>query len=104
MKLTSPFVTTTLLLSVATLVSCNSRGGSDVVAAINGKKILRAELDKYYKNQTAGTPQQPAEPISDEQATSLRLSILKELIDNEIIMQDATKLNLVATDEEVDSK
>ena len=39
-----------------------------------------------------------------EQATSLRLSILRELIDNEILMRRAEKLGLIATDEEVDSK
>src|SRR5205814_2319418 len=39
-----------------------------------------------------------------EQATSLRLSILRELIDNEILMRRAEKLGLLATDEEVDGK
>jgi peptidyl-prolyl cis-trans isomerase SurA len=67
---------------------------------VNGRKILRSEVDKYYKNQTAGSPEQP----QGEQATSLQLSILKELIDNEIMMQRAEKLGLLATDEEVDSK
>jgi peptidyl-prolyl cis-trans isomerase SurA len=86
------------------LVACRSKSADDVVAMVNGKKILRTELEKYYKNQTAGTPQQPAQTITDEQASSLRLSILKELIDNEIIMQHAEKLGLLATDEEVDAK
>ncbi|MGH9493159.1 MAG: peptidylprolyl isomerase, partial [Terriglobales bacterium] len=36
--------------------------------------------------------------------SSLRLSILKELIDNEIMMQRAEKLGLLATDAEVDNK
>jgi peptidyl-prolyl cis-trans isomerase SurA len=93
-----------VLVIVALVAGCNRRGGADVVAQVNGKKIMRGELDKYYKNQTAGTPQQPAEPLTEEQAASLRLSILRELIDNEIITQYAEKLNLVATDEEVDTK
>lgn len=88
----------------AGLTACKSKRGDDVVAEVNGKKILRSELEKYYRNQTAGTPQQPAQPVSDEQASSLRLSILRELIDNEIIMQHAEKLGLLATDEEVDAK
>jgi peptidyl-prolyl cis-trans isomerase SurA len=80
---------------------CKSSGGSsDVMAKVNGKKILRSEVDKYYANQTAGSPDQPAE----EQAASLRLSILKELIDNEILTQRAAKLGLLATDEEVQRK
>ena len=86
------------------LAGCQSSGGADVVAVVNGKKIQRSELEKYYRNQTAGTPQQPAQPISDEQAASLRLSILKELVDNEILMQHAEKLGLLATDEEVTAK
>jgi len=39
-----------------------------------------------------------------EQATSLRLSILRELIDNAILMRRAEKLGLLATDEEVERK
>ncbi len=67
---------------------CNGpKGGPDVMATVNGRKIDRTEVDKYYKNQTAGTPQKPGE----EQGDSLRLSILKELIDNEILMQRAEK-------------
>ena len=57
-------------------------------------------MEKYYQNQTAGSDQVPV----GEQATSLRLSILKELIDNEILMRRAEKLGLLATDEEVDGK
>lgn len=90
-----------LLLFVITFTACNRKdSGGDSAARVNGKKILRSEVDKYYKNQTAGTPEQP----QGEQAASLRLSILKELVDNEIMMQRAEKLGLLATDEEVDTK
>ncbi len=70
------------------------------MASVNGRKIYRTEVDKYYANQTAGSDQQPA----GEQAVSLRLSILNELIETEILMQRAEKLGLLATDEEVDRK
>jgi peptidyl-prolyl cis-trans isomerase SurA len=70
------------------------------MATVNGHKIDRAEVEKYYKNQTADTPQKPGE----EQGDSLRLSILKQLVDNEILMQRAEKLGLLATDDEVNSK
>jgi peptidyl-prolyl cis-trans isomerase SurA len=76
------------------------QGGGDVVATVDGRKIYRADVEKYYQNQTAGSNQQPV----GEQATSLRLSILRELIDNEILMRRAEKLGLIATDEEVESK
>jgi len=79
---------------------CPPTTGGDVMASVNGHKIYRTEVDKYYANQTAGSDQQPA----GEQAVSLRLSILNELIETEILMQRAEKLGLLATDEEVDRK
>jgi peptidyl-prolyl cis-trans isomerase SurA len=89
------------LLLVLAVAGCDNKESSgDAVARVNGEKILRSEVDKHYQNQTTGSPQQPV----GEQATSLRLSVLKELIDNEIMMQRARKLGLLATDEEVDAK
>src|SRR6202167_2395455 len=70
------------------------------MASVNGRKIYKTEVDKYYANQTSGSDQQP----TGEQAVSLRLSILNELIETEILMQRAEKLGLLATDEEVDRK
>ena len=82
-------------------VGCSSKpAGGDVAASVDGHKIYTADVEKYYENQTAGSEQQPA----GEQATSLRLSILRELIDNEILMRRAEKLGLLATDDEVDRK
>lgn len=87
------------LLMMAT--GCSSgRGGDDVMAKVDGRKIYRADVDKYYANQTAGSDQQP----SGEQATSLRLSILSQMIDDELLMRRAEKLGLLATDDEVQRK
>jgi len=91
------FVISLLILAAG----CTSkRPGDDVSATVDGRKIYRADVEKYYQNQTAGSGQAPV----GEQATSLRLSILKELIDNEILMHRAEKLGLLATDEEVSGK
>jgi peptidyl-prolyl cis-trans isomerase SurA len=88
-------------LLLAASFGCSSKSGNgEVMATVDGRKIYRADVDKYYQNQTAGSDQQP----SGEQATSLRLSILRELIDNEILMHRAEKLGLLATDEEVETK
>jgi len=85
----------------AMAAGCGSKESSgDAVAKVNGKKILRADVEKYYRNQTAQAPQLP----SPEEATSLRLAILKQLIDDEIMLQKAEKLGLLATEEEVDGK
>ena len=85
-----------LALSLFSVTGCNSgKDGSDVMAKVDGRKIFRADVDKYYLNQTSGSDQQP----SGEQATSLRLSILNELVETEILMRRAEKLGLLATDE-----
>ncbi len=90
-----------LIFAVAILTGCpGKQGPGDALAKVNGKKILGSEVDKYYKAQIEGAPAQP----SPEQADSLKLSILRDLIDNEILMQRAEKLGLMSTDEEVNSK
>ncbi|MGH9531441.1 MAG: SurA N-terminal domain-containing protein [Terriglobales bacterium] len=89
------------ILLAAGVAGCN-RGQSraEAAARVNGRVIERAEVDKYYKNQTSTAPLPPV----GEQATSLRLSILRDLVDQEIMMQRAEKLGLLATDAEVDAK
>ncbi|MEO6803658.1 MAG: SurA N-terminal domain-containing protein [Granulicella sp.] len=90
------------LLPVALLVlnGCNRTHNADVVAVVNGHAIMRAEMDKAYKAQLGEAQQQP----SQEQADSLKLNLLRELIDEEIVQQRAAKTNLTATNEEVDAK
>jgi peptidyl-prolyl cis-trans isomerase SurA len=75
-------------------------GGNDVAAVVDGHKIYLADVEKYYQNQTSGSDQRPA----GEQATTVRLNILHDLIDNEILTRRAEKLGLLATDDEVDRK
>ena len=101
-----PGLATATILSVAlglllpSLGCSGKQDGADVMASVNGRKITRTEVQKYYDNTTADSPQKP----SLEQADTLRLNILRELIDNEILMQRAEKLGLLATDEEVNTK
>jgi peptidyl-prolyl cis-trans isomerase SurA len=91
----------TWVLIAGLFSSCGLKpSGDDIAAVVDGQRIYRADLEKYFQNQTAGSNQ----PLSDEQATSLRLSILRELIENEILMHRAEKLGLLATDDEVDKK
>ncbi len=89
-----------ILLLLSGIGCTGKQEGADVMAEVNGRKIARTEVDRYYQSQTADAPQKP----SEEQADTLRLNILKELIDNEILMQRAEKLGLLATDDEVNSK
>ena len=48
--------------------------------------------------------EQQQQPPSQDQADSLRLNVLRALIDEEIVQQRAAKMNLTATNEEVDAK
>jgi peptidyl-prolyl cis-trans isomerase SurA len=93
-----------LVLSVALLpvAGCNRSHNADVVATVNGRAIMRTELDKRYQEQLGEAPQQRQLP--QEQADSLRLNVLHALIDYEIVEQRAAKMNLAATNEEVDAK
>ena len=83
-----------------TLLGCNRQDSSDVMAKINGYKLLRSELDKAYSMQTAGAPQKLS-PLEDQ---ALRLNLLRQLIDIRLQLQKAEKLGIVATDDEVESK
>ncbi len=85
---------------LAPLAACHRSPAPDVMATVNGKDILRSELDKYYQASLADNPQQP----SPEQADIVRLNILRGMIEDEILWQRATKLNLAASDEDVNAK
>lgn len=79
---------------------CHRPPAPDVMATVNGKEITRPELEKYYKSTVGDAPQEP----SPEQADIVRLNVLRQLIDDEIVQQRAAKLNLSASDEDVNAK
>jgi len=94
----------TLLLaaSLAVLSGCQkqTQPAEGVWAVVNGMNITRAEVDKYYRTQlNADSP----EPAQDE-ALSLKLNILDELINNQILLQRAKRTGLEAADGEVEDK
>lgn len=91
------------LLPIALLLvgGCNRTHGDDVVATVNGHAILRADMDRMY---TAQLGQDEGQQPSAEDADSLRLRVVRELIDEEIVEQRAAKMNLTATSEEVDAR
>ncbi len=85
------------------IAGCHRTPGADVVATVNGKEILRADLERYYQAYQ-GNNQQPQQPLSPVEANIRRLAILHDMIDDEILQQRAAKLNLAATDEDVNAK
>jgi peptidyl-prolyl cis-trans isomerase SurA len=82
------------------LAGCNRGHGPDVLAKVNGKPVEAKDVETLYQNNLGDSQQQP----SKEQADIVRLNIVRQLIDEEILSQRAAKLNLTATDEEADSQ
>jgi peptidyl-prolyl cis-trans isomerase SurA len=90
-----------LALVALALAGCPGRStDKDVMAKVNGYKVLRSEVDKTFNTQVAGSPQKPT-PTEEE---ALRLNILNQIIYRQILLQKAEKLGVVATDDEVESK
>src|SRR6202790_792019 len=90
------------LLAVAGVSGCNRQAqhSPDVWAVVNGKEIRKDEVEKYYRTRINPEGQAP----SQEEALSLKLNVLDELINNEILIERAKKLNLEASDGEVEDK
>jgi len=67
---------------------------------VNSRAITYAELDRQYKRQF---PQQP-EGNSPEQVQIQKLELLRGMVDEEIMLQRAEKLSLLAKEDEVDTR
>jgi peptidyl-prolyl cis-trans isomerase SurA len=96
MKLAS---TGTLFL-IALLSGCSRSAPANVAATVNGRAITYAELDKQFESQFGGA----GERSSGDQALIQKLEVLRTLVDNEIMLQRAEKLGLMAVDADVEAK
>jgi peptidyl-prolyl cis-trans isomerase SurA len=95
-------LTLAVMLAGVCVVGCKKEAtpGPDVWAVVNGKEIQRSEVEKYFRTRVNAEGPAP----SQEEALSLKLNILDELVNNEILLERANKLNLVASDAEVEDK
>ena len=89
-----------ILLSALAGCKQTEHHAPDVWAVVNGTEIKRDDVEKYYRSQV--NPE-AAEP-SQEEALSLKLNVVEQLINNEILLERAKKLNLEASDGEVEDK
>jgi peptidyl-prolyl cis-trans isomerase SurA len=91
-----------LLLAPALLVlaGCKTSAPANVAATVNGRPITYDEVDRIYQSQLSS----PGDHTNDDLASIQKLEVLRTLIENEIILQRAEKLGLMATDSEVDAK
>lgn len=92
------------LLAVAVLAGalagCKKSVPTNVAATVNGRAITYSDLDKQYKRQF---PQQP-EGTTPDQVLFQKLELLRAMIDEEILLQRAEKLSLLARDEDVEAR
>lgn len=94
------FATAGLLASFIVLLSgCNTAPPPGAAAMVNNKPITFTEVDRQYQALFGAAPKG-----GDDQVTLQKLEVLRGLIDNEIMLQRAEKLNLLATDSDVDTK
>jgi len=91
-----------ILAALAWAPACKKQAppAPDVWATVNGKEIKRDEVEKYYRSRVNPEGQEP----SQEEALSLKLNILDELISNDILLERARTAGLEASDGEVEDK
>src|SRR5437879_4627858 len=85
---------------LALLTGCNRSAPANVAATVNGRALTYAELEKQFQSQFAS----PGDRSSDDQVTIQKLEVLRTLVDNEIMLQRAEKMGLMAVDADVEAK
>ena len=71
----------------------------EVWAVVNDREIRREDVDAAYRRVAKPTPPVP----SDEEVLLLKMQILEELIDQEILLERARVLNIDVADTEVET-
>jgi len=89
------------LILLVLLAGCNRSAPANVAATVNGRPITYGELDKQFESQFGGAA---GERSSGDQAMIQKLEVLRTLVDNEIMLQRAEKLSLMAVDADVEAK
>ena len=90
----------TMMACFVSLAGCRRVPGPNVWATVNGHPIMKSELVSYYQNRVNGIQQQPTR----DEAATLKLEILQQRIAEEVILQRAKTLHLIASSDEVDAK
>jgi peptidyl-prolyl cis-trans isomerase SurA len=81
------------------LPACHKAPPANVAATINNRPVTFEEVDRIYQSQLSSPG-----GTSDDLMQIQKLEVLRSLIENEIMLQRAEKLGLMATDAEVDAK
>ena len=92
-----------LAAALAVVSGCKKaaqRPDEGVWGMVDGAPITSVEVDKFYRTQLNPDAPQP----SQDEALSLKLNVLDELINNHILLEKAKTLGLQAADGEVEDK
>ena len=88
------------LVAAALTAACSRSAPANVAAMVNGRAITYADLEKRFQSEFAT----PTEHPSDDQVSIQRLEILRTLVDEEILVQRAERMGLMAVDADVEAK
>ncbi len=100
MSLTRSITLATLIFAVI-LGGCKKSPPANVAAAVNGRSITYAEMEKQYNVQF---PQAGSSAAADDGVQINKLETLRAMIDQEIMMQRAEKQSLLAPEADVEAE
>jgi peptidyl-prolyl cis-trans isomerase SurA len=97
-----PLLLAGLLAGLLVTASCSSpsTANADVVAKVDETEITAPQLEKQFQSRVNGSDQPPA----PEEMDDLKLQVLTQMINDQILLKMANDSGLNATDAEVDVK
>src|SRR5581483_10930600 len=94
------FIAPLIILAVLSAACSLKPSANEVAASVDGRKIYRADLEKYFQNQTAGANQ----PLSEDQPPRWGSGFRGEPLEKKISPDRGDNLGLRAPDKEVNRK
>jgi peptidyl-prolyl cis-trans isomerase SurA len=91
-----------ILLLLLLLPACSRKPASEreVWAEVDGQPTYRDQVERIYRSRTT----QGSDTSNPDQALSLKLSILNELINNQILLAHASHSRITVSEAEVDTR
>lgn len=86
------------LLAVIALGDCRRAGNREVWAEVDGRPIYRDQVESAYQRRFPGAQGS----ISSEQVASLKLNLLNDLIDDQLLTDRAARERITVTEAEID--
>jgi len=91
-----------VLGAFATMPACRRKAASshEIWAEVDGEPISRDQVERIYRNRVSAS----VDPGNPEQAFTFKLSILNELINNQILVAHAARSGITIVEAEADTK